>query len=162
MRKMTKIQSILGLTLLLFLGMWSTTEAQTKKSYFPMGGVTRNSNGTFYFARSGRNYVTPGEVVTKSGEVTNCQTNGKKCAQLLSEAARESIEMDGLQMEEASSLTGSAPVLELVKEHNEALVELGETKSGIYFLDYRTGEWQVMKFFKESHTRVMKSLRRKG
>ncbi len=127
-----------------------------------MGGVTRYSNGTYYFARSGRQYVTTGEVVLPSGEVISCKSDGKRCAQMLAQAARESIEMDGLQFADPSSFVGSVPVLDLVSQYEGELSELGEEKSGIYFLDYRTMEWKVMKFFKESHTRVMKSLRKKG
>ena len=142
---------------LLLLGALSL---QAQKSYFPMGGVTRYSNGTYYFAKSGLQYVTPGEVVTAEGEIVNCAKAGKKCAQLLSQAARESVEQDYIQFADADALTGSAPIIDLVKDYDSQLSESGEEKPGIYFFDYREQTWKYMKFFKESHVKVMKSLKK--
>ena len=150
---------VFSLMVLLNLATESVVVAQ--KSYFPIGGVTRYSDGTYYFAMSGRHYATPGEVVTKSGEVTNCKTDGKKCAQLLAMAAKGAIESDGVEMVDPEALDDSQKILSLVAQYDQELVDLGESKSGIYFRDHSKGEWQQMKFFQESHTRVMKSLKRR-
>ena len=126
-----------------------------------MGGVTRYSNGTYYFAMSGRHYATPGEVVTRTGEIVNCHENQRKCAQLLEAAAKETVETDGILMADPSDLEGSEAILQLVANYDAELTEMGENKSGIYFRNYLEGDWKAMKYFKESHVRVMKSLKRK-